>query len=126
MGEPYAYASNLFGPDSDRFGLANVTWLTGTAAWMYLAVTEYILGIRPELDGLRIEPCIPGEWPGFTARRIFRGCSYEIEVTGGGADIVQILVDGEPLDGTIVRHLPGRSVCAVRVRMAVPAGADVA
>lgn len=120
MGEPYAYASNLFGPDSDRFGLANVTWLTGTAAWMYIAVTQYILGIRPELPGLRIQPCIPAEWPGFRVTRVFRECRYDIAVTrraetGGG---IRIEVDGRPLDGTFVPHAAGRAQCRVRVSIA--------
>ena len=57
--EPYVYSSNIFGPESDKFGLANVSWLTGTAAWMYLAATQYILGIRPTWDGLEIDPCLP-------------------------------------------------------------------
>lgn len=117
MGEPYVYASNLFGPDSERFGLANVTWLTGTAAWMYLAVTEYILGIRPEWEGLRIEPCIPTDWAGFKATRLFRGCSYNVEVHGGGATIKEMKVDGSNLDGTLIPHVDGRKACTVQVRM---------
>ncbi len=59
--EPYVYASNIFGPESDKFGLANVSWLTGTAAWMYIAVTQYMLGIRAKWDGLEIDPCLPKE-----------------------------------------------------------------
>lgn len=54
--EPYVYSSNIFGPESDKFGLANVSWLTGTAACGYLAATQYILGIRPTWDGLEIDP----------------------------------------------------------------------
>lgn len=118
MGEPYAYASNLFGPDSDRFGLANVTWLTGTAAWMYLAVTQYILGIRPELDGLRVQPCISRDWSGFRVTRVFRGCRYDIEVTNSGQRrLAGIEVDGKPVDGTLIAHVPGRKQCAVRTTL---------
>lgn len=78
--EPYVYSSNLFGPDSDKFGLANVSWLTGTAAWMYVAVTQYILGVRPVWGGLIIDPCIPSSWREFRISRMFRGCRVDIRI----------------------------------------------
>lgn len=78
--EPYVYSSNIFGPESDKFGLANVSWLTGTAAWMYLAATQYLLGIRPAWDGLLVEPCLPEDWPEVTVDRVFRGCRYHITI----------------------------------------------
>ena len=78
--EPYVYVSNIFGPEAYKPGLANVSWLTGTAAWMYIAVTQYILGILPQYDGLKIDPCIPSDWSGFRVQRLFRGCKYDIEV----------------------------------------------
>lgn len=118
MGEPYAYASNLFGPDADRFGLANVTWLTGTAAWMYVAATQYILGIRPELGGLRLAPCLPPDWPAATVTRRFRGCVYTIHLVNGPGGIT---VDGHPLDGTLLPHVDGRTTCTVVVATGVPA-----
>lgn len=55
-------------------------WLTGAAAWAYFSATQYILGLRPEIDGLRIDPCIPSAWDGFTATRRFRGKTIEIKV----------------------------------------------
>lgn len=76
--EPYVYASNIFGPESDKFGLANVSWLTGTAAWMYIAVTQYILGIRASWDGLIIDPCMPEDWDNVKISRNFRGRKYHI------------------------------------------------
>ncbi len=79
--EPYVYASNIFGPESDKFGLANVSWLTGTAAWMYVAVTQYMLGIRATWEGLEIDPCLPPEMLPARVTRIFRGRKYEIEIT---------------------------------------------
>lgn len=79
--EPYVYASNIFGPESDKFGLANVSWLTGTAAWMYVAVTQYMLGIRARWDGLEIDPCLPPEMLPAKVTRVFRGKKYEIEIT---------------------------------------------
>ena len=78
--EPYVYASNIFGPESDRFGLANVSWLTGTAAWMYLAVTQYLLGIRPCWEGLSVKPCLPHEMLPAVVTRRFRGKMYRITI----------------------------------------------
>ncbi len=79
--EPYVYASNIFGPESDKFGLANVSWLTGTAAWMYIAVTQYMFGIRAKWDGLEIDPCLPSEMLPAKVTREFRGKKYEITIT---------------------------------------------
>ena len=79
--EPYVYASNIFGPESDKFGLANVSWLTGTAAWMYIAATQYMLGIRPKWDGLEIDPCLPEELLPAKVTRVFRGSRYDITIT---------------------------------------------
>jgi len=79
--EPYVYASNIFGPESDKFGLANVSWLTGTAAWMYVAVTQYMLGIKARYDGLAIEPCLSKEMLPAEVTREFRGCKYHITIT---------------------------------------------
>lgn len=76
--EPYVYASNIFGPESDKFGLANVSWLTGTAAWMYIAATQYMLGVRPTWDGLLIDPCLAPQMLPAKVTRVFRGCQYEI------------------------------------------------
>jgi cellobiose phosphorylase len=79
--EPYVYASNIFGPESDKFGLANVSWLTGTAAWMYVAVTQYMFGVKARWDGLEIDPCLPAEMLPAKVTRVFRGKKYEIEIT---------------------------------------------
>lgn len=78
--EPYVYASNIFGPESDKPGLANVSWLTGTAAWMYLAVTQYMLGIRAQWDGLTVDPCLAPAMLPAKVTRVFRGCRYEIQI----------------------------------------------
>lgn len=77
--EPYVYSSNIFGPESDKFGLANVSWLSGTAAWMYIAATQYILGIKPQWEGLTVKPCIPANWAGVKVTRMFRGKEYTFE-----------------------------------------------
>lgn len=81
--EPYVYSSNIFGPESDRFGLANVSWLTGTAAWMYVAFTQHILGVRPGWNGLEVCPCLPPEWESVQIVRQFRGCRYHLTVKNG-------------------------------------------
>ncbi len=82
--EPYVYAQMIAGQDAPTHGEAKNSWLTGTAAWNFVAITQWILGIRPELDGLRIDPVIPSAWPGFTATRRFRGATYEITVRRAG------------------------------------------
>jgi len=79
--EPYVYASNIFGPESDKFGLANVSWLTGTAAWMYIAVTQYMLGIKPKWEGLEINPCLSKDMLPAKVTRVFRGKTYNITIT---------------------------------------------
>ena len=79
--EPYVYSSNIFGPESDKFGLANVSWLTGTAAWMYVAVTQYMLGIRAQYKGLLIDPCLSEEMLPAKVTKEFRGCKYDITIT---------------------------------------------
>jgi N,N'-diacetylchitobiose phosphorylase len=78
--EPYVQGQTTYSTFSPRPGNTRVSWLTGAAAWSYYSATQYILGLRPELDGLRIDPCIPAEWPGFFARRRFRGKMIDIRV----------------------------------------------
>jgi len=118
--EPYVYSSNLFGPESDKFGLANVSWLTGTAAWMYIAVTQYILGIRPCWEGLSIEPCIPSDWKEFSAKREFRGTVYRFHfknITGRCKGVERIEVNGQEIEGNVVPHVAGREEVMVDVYM---------
>ncbi len=98
--EPYAFVSNIIGPENPKYGWANVTQVTGTATWMDIAATQYLLGLRPELDGLRISPCLPADWPGFRASRRFRGTELQIEVNRG--DATTLTLDGTPLEGSLV------------------------
>ena len=79
--EPYVYSSNIFGPESDKFGLANVSWLSGTAAWMYVAVTQYMLGVKAKWEGLEINPCLSKEMLPAKITRVFRSCKYSITIT---------------------------------------------
>ncbi len=86
--EPYVYAQMIAGKDAPTHGEAKNSWLTGTAAWNYVAITQWILGIRPEHDGLRVDPCVPSDWDGFRVVRRFRGATYDITVrVGRGAAV---------------------------------------
>jgi cellobiose phosphorylase len=101
--EPYVYAQMIAGRDAATHGEAKNSWLTGTAAWNYVAIAHWILGIRPTLDGLQIAPVIPTSWEGFTATRQFRGAVYRIRVIRKGkGNNLQISVDGRPIQGNII------------------------
>ena len=102
--EPYVYAQMIAGRDAATHGEAKNSWLTGTAAWNLVAVSQWILGIRPEYDGLRIDPRIPAEWAGFSVTRRFRGATYQIRVVrtaGGAGRSTRLTVDGADIDGTL-------------------------
>jgi cellobiose phosphorylase len=103
--EPYVYPQMIAGAEAVRPGEAKNSWLTGTAAWSWVAATQHVLGIRPEHDGLRIDPCIPTDWHGFRVRRRFRGASFDIEVRNPdrvSAGVAEVVVDGRRLDGNVV------------------------
>lgn len=120
--EPYVYCSNICGPTHPQFGYGRNAWLSGTASWMYVAATQWILGIRPTHQGLQIDPAIPKDWPGFTARRVFRGVTYHITVERGSNDFnysdrpAQLIINGQALPGKIV-PLPPPSVTEVNVQV---------
>jgi cellobiose phosphorylase len=115
--EPYVYCQNICGPEHSQFGRGRNSWLTGTAAWTYVAATQYILGIRPTFAGLEIDPVIPVSWEGFSARRRFRGIVYHITVrrTGPGNSI-SMEVDDRPVAGNIV-PFPTDGQCEVSIRV---------
>ena len=117
--EPYVYAQMIAGRDAPTHGEAKNSWLTGTAAWNYVAITQWILGIRAELDGLRIQPVIPGTWEGFNATRQFRGVTYQIKVRREGpGNTVRLMVDGQPVEGTLV-PLPADGKKEVKVEAVI-------
>ena len=96
--EPYVYAQMVAGKDAARPGEAKNSWLTGTASWNYYTITQYILGIRTDYNGLVIDPCIPAEWEGFKVSRKFRGAIYNIEVVNPDSvskGVKQVFIDGE-------------------------------
>jgi cellobiose phosphorylase len=117
--EPYVYAQMIAGKDAATHGEAKNSWLSGTAAWNYVAITQYILGIRPEFDGLEVKPVIPSDWQGFEATRSFRGVRYEISVKreGSGTEVL-LEVDGKPLEGTII-PLPSEGINTVKVKAVI-------
>ena len=101
--EPYIYAQMIAGVDAPTHGEAKNSWLTGTAAWNYVAITQWILGIRPTFDGLEVAPVIPSGWDGFEATRSYRGIRYEIRVKRKGpGNGVRLEVGGNPIEGNII------------------------
>lgn len=120
--EPYVYAQMIAGKDAPTHGEAKNSWLTGTAAWNFVAVTQWILGLRPELDGLRVDPVLPVAWNGFVATRAYRGATYEITVRkpiGVAGRVTHLLVDGERVDGSLIPLAPAGAT--VRVEAIVEA-----
>jgi cellobiose phosphorylase len=105
--EPYVYAQMIAGRDAPAHGEAKNSWLTGTAAWNFVAITQWILGIRPTFEGLQIAPVIPCDWPGFKVTRVFRGVTYHISAERAGkGNTVSLTVDGQSLEGNIVPPPP--------------------
>ena len=103
--EPYVYSQMIAGPAAARFGEAKNSWLTGTAAWTFYDVSQYILGIRPQFDGLQVDPCIPSKRKSFTVERRFRGADYAIEVdnsAGVQKGIKSMTIDGKKVEGNIL------------------------
>ena len=117
--EPYVYAQTIAGKDASMPGEAKNSWLTGAAAWNYVAITQWILGIRPELNGLRVEPVIPATWKGFEAQRDFRGARYLIKVERfGSGNSVHLEVNGRPVTGSLIPLPPdGTKSVNVLVRL---------
>jgi cellobiose phosphorylase len=103
--EPYVHNQTTYSRYNANEGRARTPWLTGAAAWSYYTATHWLLGVRPEAGGLRIDPCIPKKWPGFTMRRHFRGKTVHIEVqnpSGVSCGVKLLTVDGEAVPGGVV------------------------
>jgi len=103
--EPYVQAQTTYSPYSPRAGNARTTWLTGAAAWSYFSATHYILGIRPEVEGLRIDPCIPAAWDGFSAQRTWRGHHIQIAVHNPAhicQGVSRVQVNGQVINGNLI------------------------
>jgi cellobiose phosphorylase len=116
--EPYAHCQSTHSRFSPKFGTSRVPWLSGTAAWANYVATHWILGVRPELDGLRIDPCIPRDWPGFTFSRVYRDKPVEIIVENPrrlSRGVSRLLIDGKETAGNLVQPsqvVPGMKIVA--------------
>ena len=112
--EPYVYSQMIAGKDAVRHGEAKNSWLTGTAAWNFVAASQYLLGVRPEFDGLSVRPCIGTEIPEFTVTRKCRGATYHIKVKNlrGNGD-VKLTVNGKPIPGNLVPYAKSGEVVNV-------------
>ena len=118
--EPYVYSQMIAGKDAPNFGEAKNSWLTGTAAWTFLDVSQYILGIRPDYDGLTIDPCLPSTLKGFTAKREFRGITYHITVkneNGSEKGVKKMVVDGAEVSGNTIPFDASKKDVTVEVTM---------
>jgi cellobiose phosphorylase len=103
--EPYVYAQNILANEHPLFGLGRNSWLSGTASWCYQAGTQWILGVRPDYAGLRIDPCIPAAWEGFKVTRRFRGAMIHIAVHNPQhvcKGVTRLVVDGAEVPGNVI------------------------
>ena len=117
--EPYVYCQMVAGKDAPTHGEGKNSWLTGTAAWSFVNISQDILGVKPSPEGLVIDPCVPSSWKGYTVERRFRGALYRIKVdnsAGCERGVKEILMDGKRIEGALPPAAPG-SVAEVIVRM---------
>ncbi|TVQ90174.1 MAG: glycosyl transferase [Bacteroidetes bacterium] len=118
--EPYVYAQMIAGKDAYKPGEAKNSWLTGTAAWNFVAISQYILGIKPEYDGLVIEPCIPEDWTGYSVTRRFRGATYHIDISNPNhvsKGVRKISMNGKEITGNKIPLIPKGSSSKIKVVM---------
>ena len=118
--EPYVYSQMVAGKDAPTFGEAKNSWLTGTAAWTFFNISQYILGIQPTLDGLRVDPCIPHTLTGYTVTRRFRGAEYRITVDNAAGvqhGVKAVTVDGKAICGNVLPLAAAGTEVTVQVTM---------
>jgi len=118
--EPYVYAQMVAGKDSFKPGEAKNSWLTGTASWNFYAISQFILGIQPDYDGIKIDPCIPKDWNGFEVTRKFRGATYQIKVENNNhvsKGIAKITVDGKIIGTNVLPIFEAGTTHSVIVEM---------
>ncbi|MRX65054.1 GH36-type glycosyl hydrolase domain-containing protein [Maribacter luteus] len=118
--EPYVYCQMIAGKEASKPGEAKNSWLSGTASWNFFAITQYILGVKTDYDGLVIDPCIPSKWDGFKMTREYRGATYNIEVQNPehiSKGVKRILVNGSEIDSKIVPILEAGKEHSVQVIM---------
>ena len=103
--EPYVYSQMVAGKDAVRHGEAKNSWLTGTAAWNFITISQWILGIKPDYTGLKVDPCIPKDWDGYKVTREFKGAKYEISIKNPShvsCGVSSLIVDGKVVEGNII------------------------
>ena len=103
--EPYVYSQMIAGKDAVRHGEAKNSWLTGTASWNFITISQWILGIKPDYRGLKIDPCVPADWDGYSVKRLFRDTVYNIKIENPNhvcSGVKQMFVDGIEVEGNIV------------------------
>ena len=118
--EPYVYSQMVAGKDAPNFGEAKNSWLTGTAAWTFVNISQYILGIQPTLQGLKIDPCIPADFGDFTVIRKYRGVTYHIQVSNPGhveKGVISMTVDGAAIEGNLIPFSGEKDQVEVKVLM---------
>lgn len=118
--EPYIYSQFSHGPNSPEYGRGAYHWMTGTAAWMFRAVLDYMLGIKAEIDGIRISPCINEEWEKYEVTRPFRKNVYKIMVHNNShkqTGVSYMVVDGERIEGNLVKYIDDAKEHIVEVYM---------
>jgi len=118
--EPYVYAQMVAGKDSFKPGEAKNSWLTGTASWNFYAISQFILGIQPDYDGLKVDPCIPAKWDGFEITRKFRGSTYLIKVENPNhvsKGVVKVKIDGNLYNSNVLPLFKDGTTHAVIVEM---------
>ena len=118
--EPYVYSQMIAGADAPKHGEAKNSWLTGTAAWTFVNVSQYILGIQPDYNGLVIDPCLPGSMNHLQITRSFRGAAWHIAVSktpGKEKGVSSMTVNGKPVEGNLVKMQEGVKVYEVEVVM---------
>ncbi|MBN1118366.1 MAG: glycosyl transferase [Bacteroidales bacterium] len=116
--EPYVYSQMIAGKDAFKPGEAKNSWLTGTAAWNYYTISQYILGVKPDYNGLLIDPCVPKDWKKFKVTRKFRGASYEITVenpAGINKGVKEMLLNDEKIDGNTIPVRPEGTTNSIKV-----------
>ena len=117
--EPYVYSQMVAGKDAVFFGQGKNSWLTGTAAWTFADISQYILGVYPTLNGLQINPCVPADFGNFRIRRRFRGVDYDIEVEQNGTEkgVKEMFVDGVRMEGCVIPFDGSKKEVRVKVIM---------
>lgn len=118
--EPYVYSQMIAGRDAVRHGEAKNSWLTGTAAWTFVDLSQAILGIQPDYDGLCVDPCVPKDFGDFSVARVYRGAVYQIEIRNPRnveKGVLYMEIDGERIDGVHIPFQEGKSSYHVTVHM---------